>query len=460
TWYKQVSSGKGKSWINMGDETMYTGYANINGLTLLIMFPQAEYNSYLAPVQIVGIAGTVIAILAAIIMYIFVSFILRPVSGLVVAAEKVAEGELEVQLKQVKSNDEVSLLSKTIQDMAKKIKNMVVRIKEEAASLSGIGSDLAINMSETAAAANEITVNIQKIKLHINNQNASVGQTHVTMEKLTGNIRNLDDNVQKQSSHVSQASAAIEEMVANTRSVTDTLIKNSENVNSLMEASEIGRSGLQEVATDIQEIARESEGLLEINSVMQNISSQTNLLSMNAAIEAAHAGESGKGFAVVADEIRKLAESSGNQSKTISAVLKKIKGSIDKITKSTENVLKKFEAIDSNVRIVAQMEDNIRNAMEEQGIGSKQVLEGVSMINELSRQVMSSSSEMLLSANEVIEESNCLDKASHDITADMNEMANGSDQIKAAIDQVNLISGRNREAINILIKEVSQFKVE
>ncbi|MCL2443866.1 MAG: HAMP domain-containing protein, partial [Treponema sp.] len=174
TWYKQVSSGKGKSWINMGDETMYTGYANINGLTLLIMFPQAEYNSYLAPVQIVGIAGTVIAILATIIMYILVSFILRPVSGLVVAAEKVAEGELEVQLKQVKSNDEVSLLSKTIQDMAKKIKNMVVRIKEEAASLSGIGNDLAINMSETAAAANEITVNIQKIKLHINNQNASV----------------------------------------------------------------------------------------------------------------------------------------------------------------------------------------------------------------------------------------------------------------------------------------------
>ncbi|WP_461252397.1 methyl-accepting chemotaxis protein, partial [Treponema sp. R8-4-B8] len=144
-----------------------------------------------------------------------------------------------------------------------------------------------------------------------------------------------------------QASTAIEEMVANISSVTNTLVSNTANVNTLKEASEVGRGGLQEVATDIQEIARESEGLLEINSVMENIASQTNLLSMNAAIEAAHAGEAGKGFAVVADEIRKLAESSSDQSKTIGTVLKKIAESIKQITSSTENVLARFEAIDS-----------------------------------------------------------------------------------------------------------------
>jgi hypothetical protein len=122
------------------------------------------------------------------------------------------------------------------------------------------------------------------------------------------------------------------------------------NISALKEASEAGRTGLQEMSADIQEIARESEGLLAINSVMQHIARQTNLLSMNAVVEAAHAGEAGKGFAVVAGEIHRLAESSGEQSQTVGAVLKDIKDSIKNITRSAENILSRFEAIDLNAR--------------------------------------------------------------------------------------------------------------
>ena len=398
---------------------------------------------------------------AAVIVFFTVNGAIKPIVKVADTLKDISEGEGDLTRKiTVSSKDEIGDLAMYFNNTLEKIKNMIVIIKDEAAGLNNIGNDLASNMTQTAAAVNEITANIQSIKGRVINQSASVTETNATMEQVIANINKLNGHVENQSRNVSQASSAIEEMVANISSVTGTLVNNAANVNVLKEASEVGRGGLQEVAADIQEIARESEGLLEINAVMENIASQTNLLSMNAAIEAAHAGEAGKGFAVVADEIRKLAESSSEQSKTIGNVLKKIKNSIDKITQSTETVLTRFEAIDLGVKTVAQQEENIRNAMEEQGQGSKQVLQSAGSLSELTRKVKSGSEEMLDGSKEVMKESQNLEKVTQEITSGMNEMATGADQINLAVNHVNEISAKNRESITNLIKEVSRFKVE
>jgi len=407
------------------------------------------------------ILASIALAVAVVIIYFVLSSMITPIVKVSNTLKDISQGEGDLtHTIAVKSKDEVGDLAKYFNETLGKIKGLVILIKKQAGVLSDIGNDLSSNMTETAAAVNEITANIQSIKGRVLNQSASVTETNATMDQVVENINKLNSHVENQGRNVSQASSAIEEMVANINSVTNTLVNNAGNVKTLQEASEVGRTGLQDVAADIQEISRESEGLLEINAVMENIASQTNLLSMNAAIEAAHAGEAGKGFAVVADEIRKLAESSSEQSKTIGTVLKKIAESIKKITVSTDNVLTKFEAIDSGVKTVSEQEENIRNAMEEQGEGSKQILNGVSNVNEITLLVKRSSEEMLEGSKEVMHESQNLERITQEITGGMNEMASGASQVNVAVTHVSEISVKNSDAIDALMKEVSRFKVD
>ncbi|MDR2923404.1 MAG: methyl-accepting chemotaxis protein [Treponema sp.] len=399
-------------------------------------------------------------LLSVIIIYIVLNKITKPIVKVADTLKDISEGEGDLtRTIEEHGNDEIADLARYFNKTLEKIKGLVVTIKKQTETLSGIGGELAGNMTETASAVNQIASNIQSIKGRVISQSASVTQTNATMEQINVNIDKLNGHVEEQTSSMARSSSAIEQMLANIRSVTGTLAKNGDSVKDLAHASDAGRESLQNVSADIQEIAGQSVELMKINSVMNNIAEQTNLLSMNAAIEAAHAGAAGKGFPVVADEIRKLAEDSSDQSKTVNNVLKKTKESIDKITESLDNVLARFEAIDEGVKTVSQQAENIRIAMNEQDQGSKQIMETIVHLNDITRQVKEGSTEMFEGSKEVIQESRNLEQVTQEITGGMNEMAIGAEHINNAVHRVNEISGKNKENIDILVREVSRFKV-
>ena len=292
----------------------------------------------------------------------------------------------------------------------------------------------------------------RQLSSHINRALEVIEQIHNLVEHLHAMI-----NIQMDA--VKDSSAVTEEMVGSLKDTSELSREKRESIKQLIEHATNGQEAMKETVSAVQTISESVEGIGSAIKIISVIASNTNLLSMNAAIEAAHAGEAGKGFAVVADEIRKLAESSSEQSKTIGTVLKKIAESIKKITGSTDNVLAKFEAIDSSVKTVSLQEENIRNAMEEQGEGSKQLLQSAGNLNETTQRVKTGSGEMLEGSREVMNESKNLEKLTQEITGGMNEMTSGAEQVNIAVHHVSEMSGKNSQAIETLLEEVSRFKV-
>ncbi|MDR3172300.1 MAG: methyl-accepting chemotaxis protein [Treponema sp.] len=409
-------------------------------------------------------AALVLAVLLSGILAIGVSAsLINPIKYSIAVLTTIAAGDLTFQIEtadtEQRSVDEIGLMMRLLHQTQEGIKALVVAIEDKADSLSVVGNELSTMMTQSAAAIHEISAITQGMKAKAINQAASVNETNATMGQIILNIEHLNTNIEKQAESISRSSSAIEEMVANIASVTKSLIQNEQNVQELSEASDHGYTALQQVSMDIQDVAQESERLLEINRVIQNIASQTNLLAMNAAIEAAHAGEVGKGFAVVADEIRKLAESSSEQAKTVSVVLKKITQSLGGISNATVVVLNHFDIIDQRVKTVSEQEGHIRMAMEEQEAGSKDILSAITTSNTITQNVRCSSEAMMTGSKEIIGEGKNLEMLSADLTNGMNETASGMDQINTAVMRIQEISLENTQSIEVLVREITKFKI-
>ncbi len=374
--------------------------------------------------------------------------------------ELLAEKKYTIDTLPVDSRDEFGLLTNSLNTFYEETRALLVRLDTTIGATEDSTNKMSEEMATAVDSTSSVTESIFKVVELSGDQAKRLGVVTELMGNIKSALQKLDESILTQSSSVTESSAAIEEMLANIASVTETLKRNTETVNNLAVSSEVGLEQVQETVSISEKILSESEGLIEASSVIQSIADQTNLLAMNAAIEAAHAGEAGKGFAVVADEIRKLADDSNVQGRSINSRLTELKQSIMDISGKIQQVEAHFDEIFQQADSVKNQETLIMNAMQEQSAGSSQILEAIHQIKTVTDSVQSEAESILEDSTNIVAKIDELTEQRTNINLAVSDMDKNTDSIRKVINVAKDLSNTNRIEIRKLTSQIDEFTFE
>ena len=399
-------------------------------------------------------------VIATVVLMIVVTRLLKPLTWVNTAVETIAQGNADLtQRVKVRSHDEIGQVAKSFNIFTEKLQSIVTSLKSSSTVLKDSGAALQNAMLDSTSSVTQILASLESVGRQITNQAASVTETSGTMTQITSNIASLERMIEAQFSCVNEASAAVEEMMGNIASVDVSVEKLAESFRYLNEATQNGIAKQDDVNVKIKQIESQSQLLQAANEVINNIASQTNLLAMNAAIEAAHAGDAGKGFSVVADEIRKLSETSSHQSKTIGDQLSNIRDSIASVVQASVASRDAFSSVTDRIEATDQLVQQIKGAMAEQSVGSKQIGQALHMMTDSSSEVRGASAEMTIGSKAILDEMSVLQEESLIMKNSMVEMSAGAKKINETTQSLREVVRRVDDVIDRIQNDVGQFTV-
>ena len=410
--------------------------------------------------KVVVIVGIIVAFILAVFCILLLNRVLARLKKINLLIRDLSSGDADLTVRlDVNNADEVGELVIGVNMFLEKFHDIMTNIKQSEIELNEAGTVLVNEIENTTSTISQMAGNINLVNGQVGNQSATVENSTTAISEISKNIEYLDSMIQGQASSVVEASAAVEEMIGNINSVDKSVIKMVEEFSVLELDTKNGIEQNSSVNELIQKISEQSVAMMDANTTIQSIAEQTNLLAMNAAIEAAHAGEAGKGFSVVADEIRKLAETSAEQSNKIGEELSKIQNGIHHVVEASSESEKSFQNVSSRINLTSELITQIRGAMEEQQSGSQQILEALQAMNESTSKVRDAGNEMTRSGESIKGDVTELRDSMSNITSAVSDINEGTNYVNESTATLRSTSEKLRAAIKKINDDVDLFKV-
>jgi methyl-accepting chemotaxis protein len=395
--------------------------------------------------EMTGLFFTITIILAIIcililpFLFLFTRRLIKPLKETIRSLKEISEGKGDLTKRIVLyRNDEMGELAKSFNELISSLNEDLIQvgnITNKVKDSSETSQDLMVRSIKPNL--DVIKETIQKLDVQSENSTSGIEELTATLEEVVRNIESIMNTMVKQASAVEEGASSIEEMVRNIENTTEMSNKTKDISHNLNSVSIEGSTAVKASIQSIREVAEYSQQILKLLGLISNIAKQTNLLAMNAAIEAAHAGEAGKGFAIVADEIRRLSEDTNKNARDIGDVVATIVGRIDDSVRLAEKAGVGLDMITAysgqNVQIISQLSV----AMAEQNNGAKEILKSTQELVKITEEVKLSMTEQK--------------DATYDFSGALNELRNMSIDNKDS-------TKKHIEALNHLIKAIEQIK--